>query len=51
MTKETEFVEAKVSKLRKEFCEHDYFTRIQLLDIYRAGLYGGIKFGKEIDRK
>jgi hypothetical protein len=48
--KETEFVEIQVKKLRKALGRIDSFSRLQLLDTYRAGLYGGIKFGKEIEK-
>jgi hypothetical protein len=41
------WVEWKVRKLKKGTNINDSFSRLQWLDIYRAGLFGGIKYGRE----
>lgn len=43
------FVEEKVKKLKRELGKDFEFklSKLNVLDIYRAGLYGGIKFGRE----
>jgi hypothetical protein len=41
------WVEWKVRKLKKQIGKQDYFSRLQSFDMYRAGLFGGIKYGRE----